>query len=89
MDELEQRLKRFINQVSEMIFNLLCSLDIGQMQKQSGKAINIMQMALIFFSSLLNPQIHVPAHTPTFIIFLHVRIHPEQGSFLWAQTNVE
>lgn len=89
MYELEDGLKWFFDQVLEVLFNLLCALNIEETDKHAAETVHVLALSHFFIFNLFLDQPHVAAHTAHIGIHFHAAIHLENSVRIGPHTNIK
>ena len=89
MNEPKNRLERLINQVCQMVFDLLRSLDVCKSMKLLSNPIHIFVFRYFMAFSLFQLELHVSADPSDIRMLFHVMIHFEDGAVLRSEPSVE
>lgn len=89
MNKLEQSLEWLIHQMWKVILNLLSSLYINEMKKESTKPIDILFKLLIFLLKPFDSEIHITTNSTTFFVFLHMFVHFKESILLGTKANIQ
>ena len=89
MDELEDGLKGLVDKMGKVILNLLCLLDIKNVDDDAAQPIQVLIFVHLFIFYLFCLQTHVAADTAHPWMSLHISVHLVNGLRIWSQTDVQ
>ena len=75
MNEAECGLKRFIDDVSQIVLHLLCLLNINEVKGKTGEPVDVFVLNLLLLLQLLYFQPHIAADSAHVRVIFHMTVH--------------
>lgn len=89
MDKLEYRFERLVNQMGEVVFDLLCFLNVNKVKTKSTEPVEIFFFVHLLILNLLCLQTHIATNASDMRPSPHVVVHLVQSFRVRSQSHVQ